>query len=138
MSEANVQIVRQVYESVNRGQWDRMAELLDPNVAQHGTVGGLEEGNVVRGPGAIRELYESEADVWAQQRIEPEKLIDAGDRVVVFQREYQRGRGSGLEVVVETAAVVDLRDGRVVRIQGYMDRSAALAAAGLSKQEQGS
>jgi hypothetical protein len=52
-----------------------------------------------------------------------------------FQREYQRGRSSGLELVVETAAVVDLRNGRVVRIQGYMDRAAALKAVGLSEEE---
>jgi len=58
-----------------------------------------------------------------------------GDRVVVFQREYQRGRSSGLELVVETAAVVDLRSDRVVRIQGYMDRAAALKAVGLSEEE---
>jgi ketosteroid isomerase-like protein len=135
MAERNVEIVRQVYECVNQQRWDGMAELLDPNVAQYGTVGGLEEGSVVRGRSAITQMYESEADAWDRQRIEPERLIDAGDRVVVFQREYQRGRSSGLELVVETAAVVDLRDGRVVRIQGYMDRAAALKAAGLSEEQ---
>jgi ketosteroid isomerase-like protein len=64
-----------------------------------------------------------------------ERLIDAGDRVVVFQREYQRGRSSGLELVVETAAVIDLRNGRLMRIQGYMDRASALTAVGLSAEE---
>ena len=83
----------------------------------------------------IAQLYQSEADAWDRQRIEPERLIDAGDRVVVFQREYQRGRSSGLELVDETASLVDLRDGRVVRIQGYMDRAAALEAAGLSEED---
>ena len=135
MSEENVEIVRQVYEFVNERRWDRMAELLDPDVAQHGTVGGLQEGTVVRGSSEITQMYESEADAWDRQRIEAERLIDAGDRVVAFQREYQRGRTSGLELVVETAAVIELRDGRVVRIQGYMDRAAALRAAGLSEEE---
>jgi ketosteroid isomerase-like protein len=134
MAERNVEIVRQVYECVNQQRWDRMAELLDPNVAQHGTVGGVEEGSVVRGRSAITQMYESEADAWDRQRIEPERLIDAGDQVIVFQREYQRGRSSGLELVVETAAVIDVRDGRVVRIQGYMDRGAALRAAGISEE----
>lgn len=135
MAERNVEIVRRVYECVNERRWDALAELLDPNVAQYGTVGGLEEGTVVRGSNEIARLYESEADAWDRQRIDPERLIDAGDRVVVFQREYQRGRSSGLELVDETASVVDLRDGRVVRIQGYMDRAAALAAAGLSEED---
>jgi len=131
MAERNLEIVRRLYECVNEQRWEEMAKLLDPDVAQYGTVGGVEEGTVARGPGEITRLYESEADAWDRQRTEPERLIDAGDRVVVFQREYQRGRSSGLELVVETAAVVDLRDGRVVRIQGYMDRAAALKAAGL-------
>jgi ketosteroid isomerase-like protein len=135
MSEGNIEIVRQVYECVNQRRWDGMAELLDPNVAQYGTVGGLDEGIVVRGLSEIRRMYESEADAWDRQRIEPERLIDAGDRVVVFQREYQRGRGSGLELVVETAAVIDLRNGRVVRIQGYMDRAVAVKAVGLTQAE---
>jgi ketosteroid isomerase-like protein len=135
MSEGNVEIVRQVYECVNQRRWDGMAELLDPNVAQYGTVGGLDEGTVVRGLSEIRQMYEREAEAWDRQRIQPERLIDAGDRVVVFQREYQRGRSSGLELVVETAAVVELRHCRVVRIQGYMDRTAALRAAGLSQEE---
>jgi ketosteroid isomerase-like protein len=135
MAERNVEIVRQVYECVNQRRWDRMAELLDPNVAQYGTIGGVEEGSVVRGSSEITQMYESEADAWDRQRIEPERLIDAGSRVVVFQREYQRGRSSGLELAVKTAAVVDLRNGRVVRIQGYMDRAAALRAVGLPEEE---
>jgi ketosteroid isomerase-like protein len=134
MAERNVEVVRQVYECVNERRWDELAELLDPDVAQYGTVGGLEEGAVVRGRSEIRQMYETEADAWDRQRIDPERLIDAGDRVVVFQREYQRGRSSGLELVVETASVIDLRNGRVVRIQGYMDRAAALRAAGLSEE----
>ena len=102
-------------QCVNGRRWDALAELLDPNVAQYGTVGGVEEGTVVRGPSEIAQLYESEADAWDRQRIEPERLIDAGDRVVVLRRRSPRGR--------------------VVRIQGYMDRAAALEAAGLSDED---
>ena len=109
MAERNVEIVRQVYVCVNERRWDALAALLDPDVAQYGTVGGLEEGTVVRGSSAIVQLYESETDAWDLQRIEPEKLIDAGDRVVVFQREYQRGRSSGLELVDEASRLRALR-----------------------------
>ncbi len=135
MSEKNIEIVRQVYECVNRRDWDRLAELMDPHVEQHGTVGGFGEGIVHRGLSQIRQMYEGDEEAWDAQRIEPEKLFEAGDRVVVLQREYQRGKGSGVELVVETAAIVDLRDGRIVRMQGYMDRQAALSAAGLSEQD---
>jgi ketosteroid isomerase-like protein len=135
MSEDNVEIVRQVYECVNRRDWDRMAKLVDPNVEQHGTVGGLGEGTVERGLSQIRQMYERDEEIWDQQRIEPEQFFDAGDQVVIFQREYQRGKSSGVELAVETAAIAEVRDGRIVRMQGYMDRTAALKAAGLSERD---
>jgi ketosteroid isomerase-like protein len=46
-------------------------------------------------------------------------------------REYLRGKGSGVELEGETAVVFTVRDGQVVRMQGYMDRAAAQKAAGL-------
>ena len=135
MSKDDLEIVRQVYECVNSGDWERMAELVDPDVEQPGTVGGLEESNLAHGLSEIRQLYENDEEAWGEYRIDPEKVIDAGDKVVVFQREYQRGRSSGIEIVTETAAIIYLRDGRIVRMQGYLDRAAALEAAGLSSRD---
>ena len=89
-------------------------------------------GRVMRGVDAIRRDYEQVEEMWDEHRVEPEQLFDAGDRVVLFHREYQRGKGSGVELEIDAAVVFDLRDGRIVRIQGYMDRDAALKAAGLA------
>jgi ketosteroid isomerase-like protein len=133
MSEENVEIVRRFTERWERSDWDGMAELADPNIELHGTVGGVEQGRVTRGIGEIGREYESAEEMWEEHRIEVQELIDAGDRVVIFQREYQRGKSSGVELVLDAAALVDIRDGRIVRIQGYMDRAAALEAAGLSE-----
>ena len=55
-----------------------MAALLDPNVEQHGTVGGLEEGRVLRGVSEIRRDDERVEEVWEEHRIEIQQLIDAG------------------------------------------------------------
>jgi ketosteroid isomerase-like protein len=65
--------------------------------------------------------------------VEPQEFIDAGDRVVVLLREYQRGMKSGIELSVDTAMIADLRHGRIVRIQGYMDQAEALKAVGLER-----
>ena len=135
MSRENVEIARQVFEALGRRDWDGIEELLDPNIEQHGTVGGIEEGQVARGLDQVRQVWEREdSEIWDEHRLEPEGFFDAGDRVVVFQREYQRGKSSGVELVTATASIIDLRDGRVVRTQGYMDRAAALQAVGLSEQ----
>jgi ketosteroid isomerase-like protein len=135
MSQQNVEVVREVYRCGERRDWDRLAELFDRDAEQHGTVGGLEEGFVARGVDEIRQVLENAEEAWDEQWVEPEKFIDAGDQVVVFQREYQRGKTSGIELAADTASVLDLRDGRIVRVQGFMDRAAALAAAGLSEQD---
>ncbi len=126
-----MEVVRRFAEAWERADWDAMAELADPSIELHGTVGGVEEGRVRRGVGEIRRDFESNEEIWDEHRVEIQDLIDAGDRVVIFQREYQRGKSSGVELVIDTAALVDLRDGRIVRLQGYMDRAAALEAAGL-------
>ena len=133
MSRTNVEIVRQFTEAWERRDTDVMVELVDPNVEQHGTVGGLEEARVLRGITEIARDYERVEEMWDEHRVEIERLIDAGDQVVVFQREYQRGRRSGVELVIDAAVVFALRDGRITRMQGYMDRAAALEAAGVSE-----
>jgi ketosteroid isomerase-like protein len=133
MSQENVEIVRRTVEAILRGDWEQAAQLIDPVAEGHGTVGGLSEGEVLRGVTQFRQSFEQEdAEAWDERRLQAEEFIDAGDRVVVLVREFRRGRGSGIELETDTAAVFEVRDGRVVRIQGYMDRAEALEAAGLS------
>ena len=80
----------------------------------------------------IRQRFEAEnIEVWEEHRIEPVRFIDAGEQVVVIQHEYQRGKGSGVEIEIDTASVFDFRGGRIVRIQPYMNPAAALEAVGL-------
>jgi ketosteroid isomerase-like protein len=132
MSQENVKIVREAFEAFLGGDREKTAQLVDPEVEFHGTVGGLQEGQIAHGQSQIDQTFEAEdLEAWEERRLEPEKFIDAGDDVVVMMHEYRRGRGSGVELETDTAIVVAVHDGRVVRIQGYMDRAEALKAAGL-------
>jgi ketosteroid isomerase-like protein len=134
MSQENVEIVREAFESFAGGDQEKTARLVDPEIEFHGTVGGLEEGRIAHGLAQIAQVFEEEdLEAWEERRLEPEEFIDAGDNVVVLLHEYRRGRGSGVELETDTAVVCAVRAGRVVRIQGYMDRDAALEAAGLSE-----
>ena len=49
MSKENVEIVTRATELLERRDWGGMADLFDPDVELHGTVGGLEEGKILRG-----------------------------------------------------------------------------------------
>jgi ketosteroid isomerase-like protein len=132
MSQENVEIVRDAFEAFVGGDQEKTAQLVDPELEFHGTVGGLQEGQIARGQSEIDERFEAEdLEAWEERRLEAEEFIDAGDEVVVLLHEYRRGRGSGVELELKTAVVVAVSAGRVVRMQGYMDRGAALEAAGL-------
>ena len=132
MSQENVEIVREAFEAFLGGDREKTAKLVDPKVEFHGTVGGLEEGRIAHGQSQIDQTFEAEdLEAWEERRLEAEEFIDAGDNVVVLLHEYRRGRGSGVELETKTAVVAAVSGGRVVRIQGYMDRDAALEAVGL-------
>ena len=127
-------VVKAFLEASLRRDMAQLQELVDPEVELHGSVGGVQEGQVYRGLAeVIREYDEVDGEAWEERRIEPESFLDAGDQVVVLLHEYRRGRGSGVEVESETAAVFEVRGGRVVRMQGFLDRAAARAAAGLEE-----
>ena len=61
-----------------------------------------------------------------------EELIDAGDKVFAWIRFSGRGTTSGAPVEMEQAQIWTFREGRVVRVEEYFDRTEALEAAGLS------
>ena len=56
----------------------------------------------------------------------PTEFLHINDLVVVLMHEYRRGKGSGIEVETDTAVVFTVRQGRVIRIQGYMDQATAV------------
>jgi ketosteroid isomerase-like protein len=135
MSQENVEVIERFADSWSRGDWEGCQALADPEVEQHPTVGGVEGGRVLRGVDEIRRDYEEVEETWDEHRIEMERVIDAGDRVVLLHHECYRGRSSGVELEIDAAVVYDLRNGRIVRVQGYMDRAAALDAVGLGNQD---
>jgi ketosteroid isomerase-like protein len=58
-------------------------------------------------------------------------MIDAGDRMLVTVEMSGRGVGSGIEIDMTYYEVYALRDGRISRHDNFVDRSAAIEAAGL-------
>jgi uncharacterized protein len=135
MSAANVEVVRRAIEAFSRGDLDAAAAeaVYAPDVEFHEDPKLLEPG-VYRGREEIEAYFRQFLDSFEEYRFEIEELLDAGDRVVVFNRQWARGKGSGAEVEMRNAWVFTLRDGRIVRVQPYWDRSAAMEAAGLPEE----
>jgi ketosteroid isomerase-like protein len=68
---------------------------------------------------------------WDDFRIETERVVpgDAGVYALLI-RLFARGKGSGVDIDAEVANVVNVRDGRIARLEMFWNREAALRAAG--------
>ena len=133
MSQENVEIVRRLIEAWNRNEPDRVIGILDPGVVLDATR-RLVNPKTYTGIQGMRRMLADSQEVWEEFRMEPDELVDAGDRVVAIGRWVGKGKGSGIEVQQPVADVFTLHDGRVVRAElGFTDRAEALEAAGLSE-----
>jgi ketosteroid isomerase-like protein len=70
---------------------------------------------------------------WDDYKVMPEEFVDRGDCVVVTVRLRGRGRGSGVEIDARFYDVYTLRDGKIVRMDQFTERSQALEAVGSGK-----
>ena len=84
-----------------------------------------------RGVNGLVEGWTDWLSPYERFRMEVENLIESGDVVVTFVRQFGTPTGGGPEVEAESAAVWWLRDNRLVRVEFHLDRKAAMRAAGL-------
>ena len=132
MSQEDVQVVRRSFDAYARDGLDGLLRYLDPEI-EWTTTGAFVEAATYRGHEGVRQYLGSMLGEFEEVRSEPEELIDAGEQVVGTVRISGRGRRSGAAVDLTMTQVCLLRDGRIVRIRNYMNRSEALEAAGLSE-----
>jgi ketosteroid isomerase-like protein len=133
MSQHDVEIVREIYDEWAEGRFSAHLHLFDPDVEY--TRSSADEGNVLVGEWHGFEAMTKASIEWVETfdflRIEAERFTDAGDSVLVFTRHTGQAKGSGLPTEGEFADVWTLRDGRVVRLDQYRERTTALEALGL-------
>jgi ketosteroid isomerase-like protein len=133
MSEENVEVVRRGYEAFNRGDLDGMVADFAPTFEYlaSGAVPGT--GGVYRGPEGLKEFMSWFFGEFSDARADINELIDAGDRVLVGTTARGRGKQSGVESGWHLWHLWTLREGKIVRGEGFTDRDEALEAAGLSE-----
>jgi ketosteroid isomerase-like protein len=124
MSQDNVEIVRRLVV----GDLEEALKYADPGIVWN----PLEE-PPTQGHEAVRSYLERWGSEWDEYEAVPEECVDGGDRVVVTVLSRGRGRGSGIEVDARFHRVYTLRDGKVVRMDEFAQRSEALESAGLSE-----
>jgi hypothetical protein len=130
VSHQNIEIVRRLYEAMNARDAEALAELAhrDAEWIPDSRVG--EE--PIRGREKVIGFFSDRAEMFDELRAETERIWGNDDRVLVFVRVTGRGHASGAEFEIRIAHLWTVRDGVVVRGEGYGDRGEALEAAGLS------
>ena len=127
MSEQDVQLVRGVFEAINRRDVQAVLDAFHPDADMSTLTSELVQGKAYRGHTGIREYFSSFADVWEELQLDPDEIRDLGDRILVIGRWTSRGRESGAEVESPAAWIFVVRDGRIDLSRAYRDADEALS-----------
>ncbi len=128
MSQKNVEVVRRVWETWERGDLTGWLDLISDdlvtcrvgldNATFHGKEGFLEQAS---------EWIEG----FAEWSVAAEEFLDAGDQVVVRNQQTARGDASGVPIEMGFWFVHTVRQGKIVRVDMFVNEREALKAAGL-------
>jgi ketosteroid isomerase-like protein len=119
MSRENVEIVR----TFLCAPVDEALKYADPGVVWN----PIEE-LATQGHDAVRASLARWKGEWDDYKLMPEEFLDMGDRILVTVRLQGRGRGSGVQIDARFYDVYTLRDGKIIRMDQFTERSEALEA----------
>jgi ketosteroid isomerase-like protein len=131
MSQENVDTVRRSLDAYEAGDIEGMLSFMDPDGEIYSAIIGGAEGKVYRGHAGFRSWFAETQVAFEALSTELTEFRDLGDRVLGFGRVRAKGRESGVELDSATGWLFTLRDGKIVRAEGYLDPAKALEAAGL-------
>ena len=130
MSQENVEIVKAAIDAINSDDWDAAFQDAAPGF----------ELDFSRAIGPYRGVYSLDQArrfindfnaMFESVRWEADRLIDAGEHVVLLGTIFYRGR-DGIKTTASVKQVWTIREGAVERFVMYQERQEALEAAGLS------
>jgi ketosteroid isomerase-like protein len=135
MSQENVEVVRSIYESVNRDDWEAAFRDQHPGVELTTPPGPLAGPNAAtyRGRAEIQGFWEEMQTPFEALSVEPEEFFEHSDQIAVVVRARMRPKGSSAEIENRTGHLWTLRDGKAVSMQIFPKPHEALEAAGLSE-----
>ena len=142
MSRENVDLVQRLHSDVdiahvirNDDVWAAAVEAVGgfyhPDVESVRV--GLPDGKTYTGLDGLRDVWLEWLAPWTTYRMEPEDVIDLGDTVLLLAHVFGRLGGSQAEVENTVASVWTVRDGKIARVEFYVDRTEALKAVGLEE-----
>ena len=133
MSQEDVDTFKRGLDAYNRRDLDALMETLDPDVEWHPALAVLLGGErtVFHGHQGVRESIQEEDEALAMYQVEFSEIRDLGNRILGIGRARVRGKKSRVPIESPFCSLVDVRDGKAIRLRTYLDLNEALEAAGL-------
>ena len=127
--------MRQGVEAFNRRDLDVVTIAYDPDLEYYPYREFVEATLADRcyyGSSGYRTYIGAQNEVWGDDvRLEPTELIDLGDRLVLLADMPMRAQASGVPLAETYAGVMTLKNGRVIRVDDFLNQTEALEAVGL-------
>jgi ketosteroid isomerase-like protein len=134
MSQQNVEAVKDAMEAFNERDIERLLEFADPGVEWRPPA-ELPGASVYHGHDGVRRAIADMLDAFGDLRAEPERFIDADDRVIALYRWRGRGSTSGISVDtfdVPVGVIAAMSgEGLATDVRFFITWEKALEAAGL-------
>jgi ketosteroid isomerase-like protein len=135
MSDELIALVRSGYEALNRRDFDGWMQQLDPDVEVY-ELPEAPEPVVYRRPEGVRRWLEQQDEIFEEFSIEPTEIVVSGDVALATVVLHGRGRGSSAPVTIKLFHVLTIRDGRVLRVRGFLNEADARHAAAADESAQ--
>jgi ketosteroid isomerase-like protein len=128
MADANIDVVRRLFEDYAAGGVEAVLQDADENVVIEIPPELSAEPDTYRGHEGVRRYFGGFDGMIEDVRYEALELTGHGRFVIAHIRLSGRGVSSGLDVDLEAFVVHELADGRIVRIRPYADLEGAQGA----------
>jgi ketosteroid isomerase-like protein len=131
MSQENVEIVRELYQQVNKGGFAAIADFLSPDFTMDSPQGV--EASQAHDMAGLQKWFEKMDEIWETLVFDPTEIsaLDA-ERVIAVVHTSGRAKASGIDIDQELTHLWTLMDGKAVRLETYSTKREALEAGGLS------
>ncbi len=133
MSQANVEVVRQIFAAFNSEDIDLILAFTHSEFEVEVPPDLSAEPDTYRGHDGMRRYWESFQDAMDEIRFQPERFWDAGQVVVVAMHITARGRRTAISVEQRVAGLWTICDRKAIRVRAYASLSEALKVVGLTE-----
>ncbi len=131
--ENEIEILKQAYAALNRGDIDGFVKDFDPQIVRveferspmAGEFHGIE---------AVREHVNAGRSTWAEGACDPERFITSGDKVIVICHVRVRLKDQTDWLEGRTGDVFTFRDGKIIEFRTFSEGKDALEYAGVDQK----